>query len=151
MKKIITILLLLVSTSVFADYMLMPIDDIHDGDTIKTHFAEYKLPAPLNLVSIRINGIDTPEMPAKSYYETGKLGRAKCVKEAELALKARDAVIKLAEHVRVMKVENFQWGKFGGRILGDVKISGVDVATFLIQNGFGIEYHGEAKTHDWCK
>lgn len=133
--------------------MLMPIDSVYDADTIKTHFSEKRLPPPLNKVSIRIMGIDAPENPAKSYKETGKLGRAGCIQEAELALEAKQAVIDLIERKEAtkMKLTNFSYGKFGGRILADVKIGGVDIATFLIKAGLAVEYNGEKKTHNWCE
>lgn len=143
--------LMLVALPVQAGYMSLPVDEVYDGDTIKTHFSTYRLPEPINKVSIRINGIDTPELPAKSYKETGKLGRADCVQEAEHALKAKEFVEMLVVGFKRMKVENFKWGKYGGRIVGDVKIGGVDVATALINEGFAVPYDGGTKTHDWCQ
>jgi endonuclease YncB( thermonuclease family) len=132
-------------------YMLLPIVEVYDGDTIKTHM-NARLPEPLNKVSVRIKDIDTPEMPAKSYAETGKLGRAKCVKEAEAALEAKEFVQMMAIGFKKMKVDNFEWGTYGGRIVGDVKIGGVDVADALIKEGLAVPYDGKAaKTHDWCE
>lgn len=144
------ILLLALIPSVAFSYMLMPIDSVYDGDTIKTHVSETRLPAPLNKVSIRILGIDTPELPAKSYKVTGKLGRADCVQEAELALAAKAFVEWIASGHTKMKVDNFKWGKYGGRIVGDVKINGVDVAESLIEAEFAVPYFGGTKTMDWC-
>jgi len=152
MKKILVALVLTLFTSaaVAGSYMRVPIDSIYDGDTIKTHVGTYKLPAPLNKVSIRILGIDTPENPAKSYLETGKLGRADCIKEAELALKARQFVVDMAEGYTTMKITNFKHGKYGGRWLADVEIGGVDVASALIEAGLAVEYFGGTKVKDWC-
>lgn len=152
MNKILGIFLFLLVFPVSAgSYMLLPVDSVYDGDTIKTHVNERRLPDPLNRLSIRVRGIDTPEMPAKSYYETGKLGRADCVQEAELAIKARNFVFELARTSNFrMKVENFEWDKYGGRIVGDVKINGVSVAQELIDAGLAVPYDGGTKTHDWC-
>jgi endonuclease YncB( thermonuclease family) len=130
--------------------MMLPIVEIYDGDTIKTDLS-WRLPEPLNKVSIRLYGIDTPELPAKSYYETGKLGRADCVKEAELALAAKAAVAELAAGHTKMKVFDFEWDKYGGRILASVKIGGVDIAKFLIEHGFAVEYYGTGTKKDWCE
>jgi len=150
MKNIaLALLLVLLSTPVSA-YMLLPIDEVYDGDTIKTHVSERKLPAPLNRLSIRIKGIDTPELPAKSYFTTGKLGRADCDKEAKLALAAKEFVIFMATGFSKMKVEDFKWGKYGSRIVADVKIGGVDIASVLIAEGFAVPYDGGTKTKDWC-
>lgn len=143
-------LFLIMFPAIAGNYMLLPIDEIYDGDTIKTHISERRLPEPLNRLSIRIDGIDTPEMPAPSYHETGKLGRAGCVKEAELALQAKALLEKIAEGTNTMKVEDFDWGKFGGRIVGKVTINGVDVAQALIDAGLAVPYDGGTKTHDWC-
>lgn len=150
------VILALVSSLTFASalraetYMRMPIDEIYDGDTIQTHVNTYRLPEPLNSLSIRIYGIDTPENPAKSYRETGKLGRAACVKEAEAALKAKQFVVDMAAGQTFMVVRNFQWDKYGGRVLATVEINGKNVADELVKAGLAIPYFGEAKTHDWC-
>jgi len=130
--------------------MLLPIVDVYDGDTIKTDMSS-RLPEPLGKISIRIRGIDTPEKPAASYKVTGKLGRAGCIKEAELALEAKEFVEMMAVGFTKMKVDNFKWGKYGGRIVGDVKIGGVNVADALIKEGLAIPYDGGTKTHDWCQ
>ena len=131
-------------------FMLLPIDSIYDGDTIKTHISTSRLPAPLNELEVRVLHIDTPEMPAPSYATTGKLGKAKCKIEAENAIAARNAVIKLMGSTVTMKVTNYKWDKYGGRILGDVKINNTDVATFLMTTGYGVMYEGEAKSTNWC-
>lgn len=148
MKHILAVLLLF--PIVAHSYMLLPIVEVYDGDTIKTDMSS-RLPEPLGKVSIRIRGIDTPEKPAASYAVTGKLGRADCVKEAELALKAKEFVEMMSIGFRKMKVDDFKWGKYGGRIVGDVKIGGVDVATALINEGLAVPYDGGKKTHDWCE
>jgi len=139
--------ILLVSSNVTAESLLLPIVDVYDGDTIKTYTP---LPVPLNKISIRLFGIDTPESPAASYAVTGKLGRAKCIKEAELALKAKAVVKDLADGAPYMKVANYKWDKYGGRIVGKVYIEGIDVADKLIQMELAVEYYGGKKTKDWC-
>ncbi len=149
--KYITILLMLISFNTVANDFYMPIKSVYDGDTIKTYFNELKLPAPLNQVSVRIYGIDTPESPAKSYATTGKLGRAKCVKEAELALKAKARVIEIIGDERSMTLSNFKWGKYGGRIVATVHIKCVNIAETLIKEGLAVEYFGKGKKKDWCQ
>lgn len=149
MKNLLLTIILLFPM-VAHSYMLLPIIEVYDGDTIKTDMSS-RLPDPLGKVSIRIYGVDTPEMPAKSYRETGKLNRAKCIKEAELALEAKEFVEWLAQGHTKMKVENFKWGKYGGRIVGDVKINGVDIAESLIDAEFAVPYFGGTKTKDWCE
>lgn len=149
MKKYL-LLLLLLSANVFAhDSVELPVLEVYDGDTIVTFYQG--LPSPLNQVSVRILHIDTPEMPAKSYATTGKLGNAKCVKEAEKAIQAKQAILTLLADSRTMYISQYQWDKYGGRILANVSINGKDVAEMLIANGLAVRYEGERKTHDWCE
>lgn len=151
MKSLFAAIILLFSTSVLAQgYMLLPIVSVYDGDTIKTNLT-WRLPEPLNIVSVRIYGIDTPELPAKSYAITGKLNRAKCVKEAELALKARNRVVEIVGLNKKMKVSSFKWGRNGGRIVGIVTVGGVNIGETLINEGFAVEYYGKGKKQDWCQ
>lgn len=107
-----------------------------DGDTLKI-----EIPAmlPLNY-SIRINNIDTPE----------KDSRAQCPKEAKLAEKASEFTRSLTNNVKTFKISNVKHDKYGGRLLADVEINGIDVAQALIKKGLAREYHGEAK-QSWCK
>lgn len=132
------------------DEIILPIISVYDGDTIKTSIT---LPPPLNVISIRILGIDTPEKPAKSYATTGKLGRAKCDKEAVLALAATQYLESLKDkHGGAMTVRNFKYGAYAGRIVGNVYIGGVNVADKLVEKGYGVPYDGKsARSHNWCK
>lgn len=134
---------------ILAAVLVLPVIEVYDGDTIKTRAM---LPSPLDKVSIRVLGIDTPEMPAKSYEQTGKLGRAKCEAEAELAIAAKEVVQTMVDQsYGWMEVTNYKWGKFGGRIVGEVTINGASVREILLMKGMAVEYHGEKKTKDWCK
>lgn len=142
-------LFLLVNSS--SSYMSLPIDEIYDGDTIKTHISDRRLPSPLNELSIRINGIDTPEMPAKSFEVTGKLGRAQCREEALHALKAKKYLERLLKDKKYIRVYNFEWGKFGGRIVGDIKVNNIPVSKYLIDAKLAVPYDGTSKTYNWCK
>jgi len=126
----------------------MPIVEVYDGDTIKTYMPLHE---KLSKTSIRIYGIDTPERAAKSYPTTGKLGRAKCRKEADMALVAKAVIDDIAKGSSYMVVEPIKWGKFGGRIVGKVTINGVDIADELIQMKLAVPYFGKRKTKDWCK
>lgn len=129
--------------------LILPVISVYDGDTIMTKLS---LPAPLDDIEIRINGIDTAEAPAKSYFTTGKLGRAKCKKEAELALQAKDIVVKLSQqHDNTMVVKNYSWDKYGSRIDGDVYFGDINVAKKLLSENLAIVYNGEAKTKNWCE
>ena len=132
------------------DEMILPVINIYDGDTIETRLT---LPPPINVIKVRIRGIDTPEMPAASYKVTGKLGRAKCVQEAELALKATAWLNAVQNAVGgAMTVTDFKYGAYAGRIVGNVSIGGEDVATMMLDNGFAVPLADKQKRYkDWCK
>jgi len=121
-------------------YMLMPIDYIIDADTIRSNFNKHTLPPPLNKISIRIRGIDTPE----------RGWRADCDKEKQLAEDARQYLSELIGNSRTMKVTNFKYGKWGGRIVADVRINGIDIGPELIKKGYAVEYDGGTRTSSWC-
>lgn len=108
-----------------------------DGDTIKAELST--LPESLRHISIRILGIDTPE-----------LHRYKCEKEKENADKARLYLHSLLATADKVRLENLKWDKFGGRILAKVFFDGKDASDLLIRNGFAVPYHGEKKIKDWC-
>ena len=119
---------------------------ITDGDTF---FARVNLWPGLNTdVSIRINGIDTPET-----------WRPKCDQE-ELAGKAatnflmemfgspyRGAV--LGKPMAKVELRNVKLGKFAGRVLADVYYNGKDVAFTILESGHARPYLG-GKREGWC-
>lgn len=137
-----------------AGELIVPAIDVYDADTIEVRIT---LPPPLNDVRIRLLGIDSPEVPAKSYVVTGKLGRAKCIKEAELALDARDFIrTKVKAGGNKLYLENYKWDKYGGRIDADVFVldpttdKKINLAETLIDLKYAIPYFGGTRTHDWC-
>lgn len=138
-----------------AQDLYVPVIHVHDGDTIEIQLT---LPEPLNKVSVRILGIDTPEMPAASYTTTGKLSRAKCDKEAKLALQAQAYVASLVkDNGNMLLLKEYSWDKYGGRIDADTYVvdlntgTTINIAAQLLQHGLAVEYNGGTKTKDWCK
>lgn len=113
----------------------MPIKYVHDGDTIMTIIPG--LPPELQNVSIRILGVDTPEIKGQCEYERQK------------AQEAKGFVNSLVGDARTMTVTNMQWDKYGGRIDGTVVVNGKNIAEELIKANLARPYHGEAKK-PWC-
>lgn len=115
---------------------LMPIKygkvvKVYDGDTI-TIAAYLPIPnSPLYRFSVRLNGIDTPEIKGKT--------RA----EKDLALVAKNA---LSEFVlgKVVELRNIANEKYG-RILADVYLGPTHVNVWMIENGYAIAYAGGTK------
>lgn len=108
-----------------------------DGDTIviEANYLPHSLKPEL---SLRITGIDT----AESNY------MAKCVKEQETGLKAKEFTkdfVKEGYGNIVIK----DWDKYGGRVLGDVEINGKWLSQELINNNLAKPYNGLRK-ESWC-
>ena len=144
MNKLLAVLLLSVCSVAFAADKAQSklydwkVEKVLDGDTVK--FQVGFLPSELKpFLSVRINGVDTPE----------KKPRNKCDKEDELAQKASKFTKDAVAAAKSIKVSIDGWDKYGGRILGDVYLDGKSLSTILIQSGNAREYHGEAKK-SWC-
>jgi len=136
---IIFLMLILLASSAHAQefYVYKPVK-ITDGDTIKLDVSkESPLIKKLGL-SVRIKGIDTPE----------KAPRAKCKKESELGQQATKFTTDLVGNKELLlsQVEN---DHYGGRIVANVKVGGVDIAQELLKKGFARVYNGEKKK-SWC-
>jgi endonuclease YncB( thermonuclease family) len=120
-------------------YVYKPLK-VTDGDTIKIDVSkESPLIKKLGL-SVRINGIDTPE----------KGSRAKCKKENELATQATKFTTDLVGNKELL-LTSIKWDAYGGRIDAFVKVNGVDIGKALLVRGLAVEYDGKKKTKDWCK
>lgn len=138
MKKIIFGLIVMLSSfSTMADDMRLPFRGVTDGDTIRS---SVKLVCPLCNVTVRLNGIDTPE---SSYL-------AKCPKEKALGLEAKAFLQALFAGKTEFMARNVKWDKYGGRILAYVELDGKDVGQLLIDKGLAKPYTGSGPKPDWC-
>ena len=136
---IIFLILILLASPAHAQefYVYKPVK-ITDGDTIKLDISkESPLIKKLGL-SVRIKGIDTPEKGSK----------AKCNKENALGQQATKFTTDLVGNKELLlsQVEN---DKYGGRIVANVKVGGVDIAQELLKKGLARVYNGEKKK-SWC-
>ena len=136
---IIFLILILLASPAHAQefYVYKPVK-ITDGDTIKLDVSkESPLIKKLGL-SVRIKGIDTPEKGSK----------AKCDKENALGQQATKFTTELVGNKELLlsEVKN---DKFGGRIVANVKVGGVDIAQELLKKGLARVYNGEKKK-SWC-
>jgi endonuclease YncB( thermonuclease family) len=110
---------------------------VYDGDTI-TVAAPFcngstQTEPEIYLFSIRLRGIDTPELRGG--------GPAEKVK-AEVA---RDALAGLVMG-RVVRVANVGSEKYG-RVLADVFVDGMCVNEWMVERGFAVAYDGGTKKH----
>lgn len=108
----------------------------YDADTI--YITMSVLPEELQPMSVRLNGIDTPEI------------RGKCEAEKDLAVRARDFVLALLEDAESVRFCQPKWGKYAGRVLADVEIDGENLTGLLIERGFGRPYDGGPR-QGWCE
>jgi micrococcal nuclease len=106
---------------------------VYDGDTftIGTKLKGHK--DKLFRFSIRIKGIDCPELRTKDFTEK------------EIALLAKYFVIeKIREHENIVKLDNIIYDKYG-RLCADVYVGNILLKDLIINNRLGVEYYGGTK------
>lgn len=110
----------------------------YDGDTLTANIPN--VPALIGKnISVRVFGIDTPEVKTKN----------KCEKEAGRI--ARNLVSNTLKNARTIELHNVQRDKYF-RILADVIVDGLSLKDILLKNNLAYEYDGGTKKHpDWCK
>ena len=114
---------------------------VYDADTITI---ASKLPyndSPMYRLSVRLNGIDTPEIKGKDISD----------EEKESAKTARDFVSNLVLN-KYVRLENIESEKYG-RILADVYIEDIYLNELLIKQRYAIKYDGgtKKKPSSWIK
>ena len=109
----------------------------YDGDTIT-----FNLPGlhPIigEEISIRVNGIDTPEI------------KGKCEKEKYNAQQAQQMVADFLKDAEQIVLKSMERDKYF-RIAADVIIDGENLADVLVEAGMAVRYDGGKKTHKWCE
>lgn len=112
--------------------------DVYDGDSINCIIDVGNYPLKL---SIRILGIDTPEIKAST---------TKLPEEKIAAIKVRDFLISLIPMNQYHNICLKSCDKYGGRYLGDVFTdkSNKNVAEIMIEKGYAKPYYGEKKS-EW--
>jgi endonuclease YncB( thermonuclease family) len=112
---------------------------VYDGDTITI---AAKLPfdkSPLYRLSVRLNGIDTPEIKGKTD------------DEKTAAKQVKDALSNLILN-KCVSLKNIQTEKYG-RILADVYIGELHINQWLITEKYAVKYDGGTKKspESWLK
>lgn len=113
----------------------------YDGDTITFNIPNIH-PIIGDKISVRVNGIDTPEI------------RGKCKTEKILAKKAKEIVSTALKSAKKINLLNIKRGKYF-RIVADIEIEVrygfVSIKDLLIKSNFAVPYDGGTKTKNWCK
>jgi len=108
----------------------------YDGDTITFNIKGVH-PLIGKNISVRLRGIDTPEI------------RGKCYKERAMAYNAKYIVEFLLKTSKVITLKNVSRGKYF-RIVADVYIDGLSLTKYLLDHNYGVPYNGGTKIKDWC-
>ncbi len=106
---------------------------VYDGDTLTVDAVPW--PGLTARTSIRVAGVDTPEI------------RGKCQREKDLAIRARDFV-RAAVGARV-QLTDVRLGKYAGRVVADVWVNEQKLSELLIAENLGRPYHG-GRREGWC-
>lgn len=112
---------------------------VYDADTLTI---ASKLPyegSPMYRLSVRLNGIDTPEIKCKD------------IEEKQVAILARDFVSNMVLN-KYIRLENIASEKYG-RILADVYFGDIHLNDLLIQERYAVKYDGgtKMKPESWLK
>ena len=134
----LTFLALILAASAHAADYTWPIVPVIDGDTVAVD-ASADLPAELARLSVRLRGVDTPE----------KGGRAKCAAERAAGQAATTYTKATIAGASSVVIRDPAWGKWGGRVLGDLILDGRSLAPALIAAGHGRAYGG-GRRGSWC-
>lgn len=107
---------------------------VHDGDTFTVNFPQ--MPFIFSHMSIRIAGIDAPELNSRRLCERN---------DAQLA---RTALITFL-HGKCVTLMEINKDKFF-RLLAKVSVDGVDAGDYLISQGLAVFYDGGKKSQWNC-
>lgn len=136
MKYLLFIIFLSMNWVFAEDLRNVKVISVHDGDTFKID-----IPGEAAVfgkgISVRVYGIDTPELASKK------------ICERALALRATALTQKLVNGSKMINLLNVRRDKYF-RLLADVEIDGVLLRSSLLKAGLGSEYYG-AKKRIWCE
>ena len=122
----------------------------YDGDTITvelTELGEMDKDSKFSLfwkkMSVRVNGVDTPEI------------RTRCAQEKVLGKQAKALVKDVLKDAEYLSLRNVKRGKYF-RIVADIIINPgtpdeVNLKDILLESGLAVAYDGGKKTKNWCE
>ena len=114
---------------------------VYDGDTCTAIIPFSKSFIKL---SVRVEGIDTPELHVRSK-KAWKDDPERCQLEEEAGRLVRDEVKPLLEG-KVCKAQLLKWDKYGGRVIAHIwPDSDQSLAEYLLERGQARPYAGEKK------
>ena len=123
------------TTFAYEDVKISKVISVYDGDTIRVNIDSFPDIIGKN-ISIRLKGIDAPEI------------KGKCQKEIDLAIMARDYLRNAINKSNQIELRNIKRGKYF-RIVGELYIDGINVTKNLIKRKLAYHYSG-GKKRTWC-
>ncbi len=120
----------------YGNTLVDKVGTVYDGDTFSVSINHWPAIVGKN-ISVRLKGVDTPELKGACYQEI---------------LKAREAkkfTVQRLRSAKKIELKNMSRDKYF-RIDADVFIDGKDLAQELINNRLGVSYSGGIKI-DWCQ
>lgn len=119
----------------YGNVVVSEVRTIYDGDTFRANIDEW--PAVVGeSMSIRIKGVDTPEL------------RGKCQAEKEAARSAKQFSVAKLRAARRIELRAIERGKYF-RLLAEVWVDGENLGEALVSAGHAVLYDGGTKK-DWC-
>lgn len=141
MRYLLVIILICISVNSYAktrqygNATVSEIVSIYDGDTFTVNIADW--PSIIGQrMSVRIAGIDTPEM------------RGRCEGEKHKARQAKQFTVAALRNANLVELRNLKRDKYF-RLLSDVYVDGENLAQQLLSQGFAVPYSGYTKIN-WC-
>jgi micrococcal nuclease len=119
----------------YGNIIVDKVGTVYDGDTFSVSINQWPAIIGKN-ISVRLKGVDTPEMKGACYQEI---------------LKAREAkkfTVQRLRNAKKVELKNMSRDKYF-RIDADVFIDGKDLAQELINSRLGVAYSGGIKMN-WC-
>jgi endonuclease YncB( thermonuclease family) len=104
---------------------------VYDGDTFTLAAKLPNTDGPVYRFSVRLNGIDTPEIKGKT------------ATEKELAKRARDALSSLIMN-KIIILKNVETEKYG-RLLAEVYVDDININNYMVDNKYAVKYDGGTK------
>jgi endonuclease YncB( thermonuclease family) len=110
---------------------------VYDGDTITIAAKLPNTEGPVYRFQVRLNGIDSAEIKAKTLHEKA------------LAIVARDALSKMIMD-EIVTLKNVSTEKYG-RILADVYLDDKNINNWMLDHKYAVPYDGGTKhrPNDW--
>lgn len=143
MKFFLIILCLIIPISIsaaqdttYGNLVVSKIRSVYDGDTFRADIAGVH-PIIGHNVSIRIYGVDTPEI------------RGECPSEKVKAKNAQRFVEQALRLASTVELRNVRRDKYF-RLNADVYVDGRSISAILIKHGMAYPYFGKTK-QNWCE